>query len=169
MSLTHLDDAGRARMVDVGGKVVSARVAVAEGRVVMTREAFEQVAGGVAKKGDVISTAELAGTMAAKRTDELIPLCHQVPLDRVTVVVELLPELPGVRVEATARATARTGVEMEALVAVSVGCLTVFDMVKAVDRAMRIEGIRVLEKTGGARGDWRAAGLQDSFAEEEHL
>ncbi len=168
MSLTHLDDAGRARMVDVGSKAVSARVAVAEGRVAMTREAFDAVVSGVAKKGDVISTAELAGTMAAKRTDELIPLCHQVALDRVTVVVELLPELPGVRVEATARATARTGVEMEALVAVSIGCLTVFDMVKAVDRAMRIEGIRVLEKTGGARGDWHAAGLQDSFAEEEH-
>ena len=166
MSLTHLDEAGRARMVDVGAKDVTIRVAVAEGRVLMSREAFDQVAQGIAKKGDVLTTAELAGTMAAKRTSELIPLCHQVPLDRVTVRADLEPGWPGVRLTATARATARTGVEMEALVAASVGCLTVFDMVKAADRAVRIEGIRVLEKTGGARGDWRADGLPDPIAEE---
>ncbi len=165
MSLTHLDAEGRARMVGVGEKAVTGRVAVAEGRVMMSREAFEQVEAGAARKGDVLGTAELAGTMAAKRTSELIPLCHQVALDRAVVVAELVPEWPGVRIVATVQATARTGVEMEALVAVGVGCLTVFDMVKAVDREMRIEGIRVLEKSGGARGDWRAAGTTDTQVE----
>ena len=165
MSLTHLDAAGRARMVDVGEKAVTVREAIAEGHVVMSREAFDAVTARAVGKGDVLVTAELAGTMAAKRTSELIPLCHQLPLDRVAVVCELRPEWPGVNVRATARATARTGVEMEALVAVSVGCLTVYDMVKAIDREMRIEGIRVLEKTGGASGDWRAA-VHDSSAKE---
>ncbi len=148
-------------MVNVGDKAVTARTAVAEGRVMMSREAFDLVAAGAARKGDVLGTAELAGTMAAKRTSELIPLCHQLALDRAAVVAELVPEWPGVRVLATVHATARTGVEMEALVAVGVACLTVFDMVKAVDREMRIEGIRVLEKNGGARGDWRATGTTD--------
>lgn len=165
MSLTHLDGDGRARMVGVGEKAVTARVAVAEGRVMMSREAFEQVEAGATRKGNVLGTAELAGTMAAKRTSELIPLCHQVALDRAAVMAELVPEWPGVRIVATVQATARTGVEMEALVAVGVSCLTVFDMVKAVDREMRIEGIRVLEKSGGARGDWRAAGTTDKQVE----
>ena len=166
MTLSHLDGDGRARMVDVGGKDVSARQAVAEGRVIMSSEAFVAVSAGSGPKGDVLATAELAATMAAKRTSDLIPLCHQVALDRVTVVASLVPEWPGVRVQATAVATSRTGVEMEALVAVSVGCLTVFDMVKAVDRAMRIEAIRVLEKTGGTRGDWHAAPSPDPHGKE---
>jgi len=166
MTLSHLDEAGRARMVDVGAKDVTARVAVAEGRVLMSAAAFDEVERGSARKGDVIGAAELAGVMAAKRTSELIPLCHQIALDRVTVVGELMPDWPGVRVVATVAATARTGVEMEALVAVSVGCLTVYDMVKAVDRDMRIEAIRVLEKSGGARGTWRASGPLDTSARE---
>lgn len=166
MTLTHLDDAGRPRMVDVGAKDVTARVATAEGRVMMSADAFALVEAGRSVKGDVVTTAELAAVMGAKRTTELIPLCHQIALDQVTVVAELMPDWPGVRIVATTSATARTGVEMEALVAVSVGCLTVFDMVKAADRGMRIEGIRVLEKTGGARGDWRAVEAQVPFSGE---
>jgi molybdenum cofactor biosynthesis protein MoaC len=159
MSLSHLDQAGRARMVDVGSKGISARRAVAEGRVLMSSEAFAQVRTSSLAKGDVRAVAEFAGVMAAKRTAELIPLCHPLPLDQVQVAVELIDEWPGVRVVATVAATARTGVEMEALVAVSVACLTVYDMVKSVDRAMRIDAVRVVEKTGGARGDWRAGTL----------
>ena len=166
MSLTHLDEAGRARMVDVGGKAVTARRAVAEGRVLMSAEAFEAVRSASAGKGDVIAVAELAGVMGAKRTSELIPLCHPVPLDRIAVAVELHQEWPGVRVVAEASATGKTGIEMEALVAVSVACLTVYDMVKAVDRGMRIEGIRLLEKSGGQRGPWLAPDRQDSNAKE---
>ncbi len=156
MTLTHLDAEGRARMVDVGSKPITARRAVAEGQVRMTAEAFGLVQDAAAHKGDVLTVAEVAGVMGAKQTGALIPLCHPVPLDRVTVVAEPMAEWPGVRIVATAHATARTGIEMEALVAVSVACLTVFDMVKAVDRGAWIEGIRVLEKSGGASGAWRA-------------
>jgi cyclic pyranopterin phosphate synthase len=143
-------------MVDVAAKAVTARRAIAEGRVTMSPVAFEQVRNATLAKGDLLATSELAGVMAAKRTSELIPLCHPVALDQVAVEAELVDEWPGVRVVATATATARTGVEMEALTAVSVACLTVYDMVKSVDREMRITGIRLLEKTGGARGAWRA-------------
>lgn len=155
MKLSHLDEASRARMVDVGGKPETARTAVAEGWVRMSREAFEQVASHAVAKGDVLTVAEVAGVMAAKRTGELIPLCHPLGLDVVTVEVVLVPDTPGVRVTATAKVTGRTGVEMEALTAVSVACLTVYDMVKAVDREMTIEGVRLMSKTGGTRGDWR--------------
>ena len=156
MNLSHLDAAGRARMVDVGGKAVTERMAVAAGEVRMSAEAFALVLDAARAKGDVLTTAELAGVMAAKRTSELVPLCHPVPLDRIAVEVVPVEEWPGVRVTATARATARTGVEMEAIVAVSVACCTVYDMVKSADRGARITEIRVLEKSGGARGDWRA-------------
>ena len=155
MKLSHLDEAGRARMVDVGGKPETERTAVAEGTVRMSREAYEQVAANAVAKGDVLAVAEVAGVMAAKRTGELIPLCHPLGLDLATVEARLAPELPGVRVSATAKVTGRTGVEMEALTAVSVACLTVYDMVKVVDRAMVIEGVRLVSKTGGSRGDWR--------------
>lgn len=161
MSLTHLDADGRARMVDVAAKPVTERRAVAEGRVLMSAEAFATVRDATLAKGDALAVAELAGVMGAKRTSDLIPLCHPVPLDRIAVVAELVEAWPGVRIVATATATAKTGIEMEALVAVSVGCLTVYDMVKAADRGMRIEGIRLLEKSGGQRGDWRAPAGQD--------
>ena len=155
MKLSHLDEASRARMVDVSGKPESERTATAEGLVRMSREAFEQVAAHAVAKGDVLAVAEVAGVMAAKRTGELIPLCHPLGLDLVAVEARLAPEAPGVRVTATAKVTGRTGVEMEALTAVSVACLTIYDMVKAVDREMVIEGVRLLSKTGGTRGDWR--------------
>jgi cyclic pyranopterin monophosphate synthase len=155
VKLSHLDERGRPRMVDVGDKPDSDRTAVAEGAVRMSPEAFEVVAAQAVAKGDVLAVAEVAGTMGAKRTGELIPLCHPVGLDLVQVEARLEPELPGVRVTATARATGRTGVEMEALTAVAVACLTVYDMVKAVDRGMVIEEVRLLSKTGGTRGDWR--------------
>jgi cyclic pyranopterin phosphate synthase len=142
-------------MVDVGAKPESERTAVAEGAVRMSPEAFGLVAAQAVAKGDVLAVAEVAGTMGAKRTGELIPLCHPVGLDLVQVESRLEPELPGVRVTATAKATGRTGVEMEALTAVAVACLTVYDMVKAVDRGMVIEEVRLLSKTGGTRGDWR--------------
>jgi cyclic pyranopterin phosphate synthase len=158
MKLSHVDDQGRARMVDVGGKPVTARTASAEGAIRMSRAAFELVAAQGVAKGDVMAVAELAGTMAAKRTGELIPLCHPLGLDSIQVEARLDAELPGVRLVATASATGRTGVEMEALTAVAIGCLTVYDMVKAVDREMVIEGVRLLSKTGGTRGDWHRAG-----------
>jgi cyclic pyranopterin monophosphate synthase len=142
-------------MVDVGAKPESERTALAEGAVRMSAEAFEVVAAQAVAKGDVLAVAEVAGTMGAKRTGELIPLCHPVGLDLVQVEARLEPELPGVRVTATAKATGRTGVEMEALTAVAVACLTVYDMVKAIDRGMVIEEVRLLSKTGGTRGDWR--------------
>jgi cyclic pyranopterin phosphate synthase len=156
MSLTHLDAAGRARMVDVTAKPVTERSASAEGLVRMSAEAFRLLEEGRAAKGDVIAVAEVAGVMAAKRTGELIPLCHPLGLDLARVECAPDPALPGVRVTATCRTSGRTGVEMEALTAVSVACLTVYDMVKAADRAMRIEGIRLLAKSGGTSGDWRA-------------
>jgi cyclic pyranopterin monophosphate synthase len=153
--LTHLDEQGRARMVDVGAKPESERTAVAEGGVRMSREAFDQVAEQTVAKGDVLAVAEVAGTMGAKRAGELIPLCHPLGLDLIQVEARLEPELPGVRITALAKATGRTGVEMEALTAVAVACLTVYDMVKAVDRGMVIEEVRLVSKTGGTRGDWR--------------
>jgi cyclic pyranopterin phosphate synthase len=153
--LSHLDEQGRARMVDVGGKPATARTAVAEGTVRMSRAAYERVEAQSIEKGDVLAVAEVAGVMAAKRTAELIPLCHPLGLDVMTVEAALDDAMPGVRVTATARLVGRTGVEMEALTAVAVACLTVYDMVKAVDKEMVIEGIRLLSKTGGSRGDWR--------------
>lgn len=154
MSLSHLDERGRARMVDVTGKPETRRTAVAEGAVAMSRDAFELVRTNAIEKGDVLAVAEVAGVMAAKRTGELIPLCHPLGLD--VVKVEATPDelLPGIRITATASAMGRTGVEMEALTAVAVACLTVYDMVKAVDRSMEIGEVRLLMKTGGTRGDW---------------
>jgi cyclic pyranopterin phosphate synthase len=154
MKLSHVDEAGRARMVDVTDKPPSERVARAVGQVTMSDEAFELVRSQTVAKGDVLAVAELAGIMGAKRTGDLIPLCHPIGLEHVLVEAELDPGLPGVRVHATARTVARTGVEMEALTAVTVACLTVYDMVKAVDRSMSIGGVRLLSKTGGTRGDW---------------
>lgn len=155
MSLSHVDEAGRARMVDVGDKAASRRTAVAEGVVRMSAAAFALVRDNQVAKGDVLRIAEVAGTMGAKRTSELVPLCHPLPLEVVRVECTADPSLPGVRVVATAVTTGKTGVEMEALTAVSVACLTVYDMVKAADRTMVMDGIRLLEKTGGTRGDWR--------------
>jgi len=154
--LTHTDEQGAARMVDVGGKPVTAREAVAEGSVRMSAEAFALVRDNAIAKGDVLGIARIAGIAGAKRTADLVPLCHHIALDVVEVDAEADPELPGVRIQARTRATARTGVEMEALAAVMVACLTVYDMVKAVDRSMRIENVRLLSKTGGTRGDWVA-------------
>lgn len=155
MKLTHVDAAGRARMVNVGSKPVTARTASAEGVIRMSDEAFRVIREEALPKGDVLAVSEIAGTLAAKRTAELIPLCHPLGLDQVTVAASLEPELPGVRVRASAKVTGRTGVEMEALTAVSVALLTVYDMVKAVDREMEIEQVHLLEKTGGTKGDWR--------------
>jgi cyclic pyranopterin phosphate synthase len=143
-------------MVDVGDKPVTVREAVAEGSVRMSDEAFALVRDNAVAKGDVLAVARVAGIAGAKRTADLIPLCHPLPLDVVEVNAETDASLPGVRVSARARATARTGVEMEALAAVAAACLTVYDMVKAVDRGMRIEAIRLVSKTGGTRGDWVA-------------
>jgi cyclic pyranopterin monophosphate synthase len=157
MKLTHVDERGRARMVDVGGKPEAERTATAEGVVRMSREAFDLVAAQAVAKGDVLAVAEVAGTMGAKRTGDLIPLCHPLGLDLVKVEAELEPELPGVRITATTKVTGRTGAEMEALTAVAVACLTVYDMVKAVDRGMVIEEVRLVSKTGGTRGDWSRA------------
>lgn len=158
MSLSHVDEAGRARMVDVSGKPVTARSATARGQVRMSQVAFEAVQGNAVAKGDVLTVSQVAGIAAAKRTGELIPLCHPLGLDAVDVKVDLNPALPGVMVEATVRVTGRTGVEMEALTAVTVTCLTVYDMVKAVDRSMVIEQVCLISKTGGTRGDWRSSG-----------
>ena len=157
MKLSHVGSEGGARMVDVGEKPVTARMARAEGTVVMSREAFGLVEGNAVEKGDVLGVARLAGIQAAKRTADLIPLCHPLGLEQIEVAAALDPTLPGVRIEATVRATARTGVEMEALTAVAVACLTVYDMVKSADRAMLIEAIRLTHKTGGRSGDYSAA------------
>ncbi len=153
--LTHLDEKGQAHMVDVGGKPVSNRMAKARGRVTMKRETFIMVVEGNAKKGDVISVARLAGIMAAKRTHELIPLCHPLALTKVSV--DLVPDSAtcSIFVTATARVSGQTGVEMEALTAVSVACLTIYDMVKAVDRGVTISDIRLLEKSGGKSGHYK--------------
>jgi cyclic pyranopterin phosphate synthase len=156
--LTHLDKAGAANMVDVSAKAVTERFAVAEGAVVMAAKTLDTILASDAKKGDVIGTARIAGIMAAKRTHELIPLCHPLGLTKVTVDVEPDKTLPGLRVRATTKVAGKTGVEMEALTAVSVACLTVYDMAKAIDRGMRITDIRLLEKSGGRSGTWRAKG-----------
>lgn len=155
--MTHLDDAGRPRMVDVGQKPETARTAVAEGAIRMSAEAFRLVADQAVAKGDPLGTAELAGTMAAKRTAELIPLCHPLALDHIEVRASLDDGLPGVRMRAVVHSVGRTGVEMEALTAVTVALLTVYDMVKSADRGMEIQSVRLLEKSGGTRGDWRRA------------
>jgi len=155
-SLTHIDAAGQARMVDVTEKPDSERVAVAEGAVVMRAETLAALSAGNLKKGDALGVARVAGIMAAKRTPDLIPLCHPIALTGVTVEIEPDAALPGVRVRAEARVKGATGVEMEALTAVSVACLTIYDMAKAVDRDMRIEGVRLIEKRGGKSGPWRA-------------
>ena len=155
MELTHLDDAGRPRMVDVGQKPETARTAIAEGAIRMSPEAFGLVADQAVVKGDPLGVAEIAGTMAAKRTAELIPLCHPLGLDQVEVRASLDDGLPGVRICAVVRSVGRTGVEMEALTAVSLALLTVYDMVKSADRGMEILSVRLLEKSGGTRGDWR--------------
>jgi cyclic pyranopterin phosphate synthase len=144
-------------MVDVGAKPATERVAVAEGRVVMTRKTLDIVLAGDAKKGDVIGVARVAGILAAKRTHELIPLCHPLALSQVAVDIVPDRKLPGLTVRATVKVTGKTGVEMEALTAVSVACLTIYDMAKALERGMRIEAIRVTEKTGGKSGRYRAA------------
>ncbi|SFK27870.1 cyclic pyranopterin monophosphate synthase MoaC [Methylocapsa palsarum] len=152
--LTHLSNTGEADMVDVSGKAATERVAVAEGRIVMRRETLELALSGNAKKGDVFAAARIAGIMAAKKTHELIPLCHPLLLTKVRVDLEPDAALPGIRVRAMAKVAGQTGVEMEALTGVSVACLTLYDMLKAVDRDMRIEGIAVLAKSGGRSGDW---------------
>lgn len=157
--LTHLDDHGRTRMVDVSEKQVTARTASASGFITCLRDTLEQVRAGTAPKGAVVQTAELAGIMAAKRTAELIPLCHPLPLTKAAVRIDIDDSLPGFRVGAEVRTNGVTGVEMEALTAVSVACLTLFDMLKAIDRSMVIGGIEVTSKTGGKSGDWeRLAG-----------
>ncbi|MBD9372258.1 cyclic pyranopterin monophosphate synthase MoaC [Rhizobium sp. ARZ01] len=153
-ALTHISPSGEANMVDVGEKAETVRVAVAEGTVRMRPETLALIREGNAKKGDVIGTARLAGIMAAKQTASLIPLCHPLMLTKVTVDITEDPALPGLRVEATTKLTGRTGVEMEALTAVSVACLTIYDMAKAVDREMEISGIRLLAKSGGKSGDY---------------
>ncbi|MCR9151072.1 MAG: cyclic pyranopterin monophosphate synthase MoaC [Rhodobacteraceae bacterium] len=156
MSLTHFDAEGRAHMVDVSDKAVTDRVAVAEGAVVMRAETLALVTSGTAKKGDVLGVARLAGIMAAKRTADLIPLCHPLPITRVALDLAPDADLPGVRITATVRTTGQTGVEMEALTAVSVAALTVYDMLKAAEKSMRIEGLRVVLKDGGKSGRYEA-------------
>jgi cyclic pyranopterin monophosphate synthase len=156
-SLTHLAKGGEARMVDVSHKAATERVATAEGRVVMAAKTLDLVLEGNTKKGDVLGAARIAGIMAAKRTHELIPLCHPLAVSTIAVDLEPDPKLPGINVRATVKVTGQTGVEMEALTAVSVACLTVYDMVKAVERGMRIEGIRLIEKRGGKSGHFRTA------------
>jgi cyclic pyranopterin phosphate synthase len=154
--LTHLGRRGEARMVDVSGKAVTERAAVAEGRVVMARATLDLVLAGDAKKGDVLGAARIAGIMAAKKTHELIPLCHPLALSKVDVDIAPESNSSGLRVRATVKLAGKTGVEMEALTAVAVACLTIYDMVKAVERGMRIEGIRLLEKRGGKSGHYSA-------------
>ena len=156
--LTHIDTAGAANMVDVGEKADTVRTAIAKGAVVMQPQTLHAILAGDAKKGDVIGTARIAGIMAAKRAHELIPLCH--PLLLTKVAVDIVPDetLPGLRVIALARVSGKTGVEMEALTAASVACLTIYDMAKAIDRAMTITGIQLVEKSGGKSGDYRRLG-----------
>jgi cyclic pyranopterin phosphate synthase len=155
-TLSHLSGRGEARMVDVSAKPATEREAIAEGRVLMQRKTLDIVRRGDSKKGDVLGAARIAGIMAAKRTHELIPLCHPLALTQVEVNVTPDAKLPGVRVRARVKVAGQTGVEMEALTAVSVACLTIYDMVKAVERGMRIEGIRLIEKSGGKSGRFRA-------------
>jgi cyclic pyranopterin phosphate synthase len=155
--LTHLDASGKADMVDVSDKDVTTRTATASGAVVMARETLDLIVAGNMKKGDVISTARIAGIMAAKKTHDLVPLCHPLALTKISIDIEPDPSLPGLRVTAFAKLDGKTGVEMEALTAVSVACLTIYDMAKAVDRGMALTDIRLVEKTGGRSGDFRAA------------
>jgi cyclic pyranopterin monophosphate synthase len=155
--LTHFDAQGQAHMVDVGGKDRTHRVAVAEGCIRMERHTLSLIESGSAKKGDVLGVARIAAIQGAKRTSELIPLCHPIALTRVAVEFQLDPALPGVRCRATAQTVGPTGVEMEALTAVQVGLLTIYDMCKAADRGMVIDGVRLLEKRGGKSGEWAAA------------
>lgn len=157
--LTHIDPRGQARMVDVSAKNLTERLAIAEGRVIMRKETLDLVVTGNALKGDVLGAARLAGIMAAKRTHGLIPLCHPLPITKVEIDINPEHALPGFLVRATVKVTGQTGVEMEALVAVSIACLTIYDMVKAVERGMRIEGVRLLQKSGGKSGDYRAEGF----------
>jgi cyclic pyranopterin phosphate synthase len=152
-SLTHVDESGKARMVDVGGKPTSDRLAIARGQVRMRAETLALIRKNAIRKGDVLTVAQVAAIQAAKRTSDLIPLCHPLPLSVVDVQLELSDELPGVLITATVKTTARTGVEMEALTAVSVAALTVYDMVKAAEKTLRIENIRLVEKRGGLSGD----------------
>jgi cyclic pyranopterin phosphate synthase len=155
--LTHVDDSGRARMVDVSDKHATARAATARGHLICKADTLGHVRARTAPKGSVVHTAELAGIMAAKRTAELIPLCHPLPLTKVEVRIEIDDELPGFRITSEVRTNAVTGVEMEALTAVSVACLTLFDMLKAIDRTMSIGGIEVGSKTGGKSANWDRA------------
>jgi cyclic pyranopterin phosphate synthase len=152
--MTHFDEAGRARMVDISGKPVTERMAKATGVIRMKRETLEAIRSGSAKKGDVLTVSRIAGIMAAKRTADLIPLCHPIPLTDVSLTIELDDDLPGARVTATAKTAAQTGVEMEAIVATSVTLLTLFDMVKGLDRTLEIGEITVTEKLGGKSGHW---------------
>ena len=154
--LSHLAKGGEARMVDVSAKAATAREAVAEGQVVMGADTLDLVLAGNAEKGDVLGAARIAGIMAAKRTHELVPLCHPLPVSKIAVEIEPDQKLPGLLVRASAKVTGQTGVEMEALTAVAVACLTIYDMAKAVERGMRIEGIRLIEKRGGKSGHYRA-------------
>jgi cyclic pyranopterin phosphate synthase len=154
--LSHLNEAGEARMVDVSDKAVTARTAVAEGFVAMAPQTLDLILSGKAPKGDVLATARIAAIMGAKRTHELIPLCHPLPLTQVTVDFTPSRDPTGIRVEATAKVEGKTGVEMEALTAVMVACLTLYDMCKAVDRGMTFSGIRLIEKTGGRSGAFKA-------------
>lgn len=153
LKLTHLDETGRARMVDVGGKADTERLAVARGEVAMKPETLALVRAGQIKKGDVLTIAQIAGIQAAKRTSDLIPLCHPLPLTQIEVDLSLDDSLPGVQITATARTIGKTGVEMEALTAVSVAALTVYDMAKAAEKTMKIQNIRLVEKRGGKSGD----------------
>ena len=153
LHLTHLDDQGNAKMVDVGDKEVTSREAVARGHVSIQPETLRLIKEGLMKKGDVLTISQLAGIMGAKKTSELIPLCHPLPLDRVDVDLELDEKEGRINITATAKTTARTGVEMEALTAVSVAALTLYDMCKSVDRGMRIEALRLVKKSGGRSGD----------------
>ncbi len=156
VKLTHIDETGQANMVDVSDKPVTERTAIAEGHVVMLPETLALIRSGNAKKGDVLGTARIAGIMAAKKTHDLIPLCHPLAIAKVRVDCEPDNTLPGIRISAEVKVPGQTGVEMEALTAVSVACLTIYDMVKAADKGMRIEGIHLRMKSGGRSGEYRA-------------
>lgn len=151
--LTHLDDSGRARMVDVGGKPDTERLAIAKGEVVMKKATLDLIRAGAIKKGDVLTVAQIAGIAAAKRTSDLIPLCHPLPITHAEVTLDLDDSLPGVVITASVKTAGKTGVEMEALTAVSVAALTVYDMAKAAEKTMKIQNIRLVEKRGGKSGD----------------
>jgi cyclic pyranopterin phosphate synthase len=154
--LTHIDTRGQAHMVDVSAKSATERIAVAEGKVIMRKETLDAVIAGNAAKGDVLGAARLAGIMAAKRTHGLIPLCHPLPITKIEIDINPEHSLPGFLVQATVKVNGQTGVEMEALMAVSIACLTIYDMAKAIEKSMSIEGVRLLSKTGGKSGDYKA-------------